>query len=95
MHIARLQHSVDNLLDINKELEWNNQLLQEEINKLQTNSALSQPDKRDELIAMMAPDILRNGVLKGRDQYIYDIYNLYCEIYGKEGEAHCQQSEKS
>jgi predicted RNase H-like nuclease (RuvC/YqgF family) len=88
----RMEHSVKNLIDLLektqtdiKELEWNNRLLQDEINELRTNPPSNGPDKREELIQMMAPDIERNGQLRGRSQYIYDVYNLYCEIYGKEG----------
>lgn len=52
---AKYEQSINNLLKINKELEWNNQLLQEEINQQQTKPA--EQDNRDLLIDLIAEDI--------------------------------------
>jgi hypothetical protein len=80
--MSKLKHSIDNLLDINKELERNSQLLQEEINGLQTASPKpAEPDKRDALIKLIAPDIERNEKLMGRGQRMQEIGALYRELY--------------
>ena len=50
---AKYEQSVANLLKINKELEINNQLLQDEINQMAT----AEPDIRDKIIALIAPAI--------------------------------------
>ncbi|MFA7171568.1 MAG: hypothetical protein WC180_06265 [Candidatus Paceibacterota bacterium] len=66
---ARYEQSITNLLKINKKLEA-------ELAELQT-----KPDRRDELIGMIAPDIIRSAKIKNLDQRIYDICDLYNEIY--------------
>ena len=89
---AKMERSIDNLLKINKELEANNQLLQEEINQLVIKP--TEPDRRDELIGLIAPYIVNMAKIKGREQKIYDICDLYNELY-PEGVKPCQQFEKS
>jgi regulator of replication initiation timing len=48
-----------------------------------------EPDLRDKLIGMMAEDIMQAGQTKNRAQYIYDVYNLFNELYpeGMKGEG--------
>jgi len=66
---ARYEKSITNLLKINKKLEA-------ELAELQT-----KPDRRDELIKLIAPDIIRSAKIKNLDQRIYDICDLYNELY--------------
>jgi len=62
---ARYEKSIDNLC--------------QQLQELQEKPA--EPDRRDELIKLIAPDIIRSAKIKNLDQRIYDICDLYNEIY--------------
>ena len=76
---AKIEQSIDNLLKINQELQQENDRLKTENTELKTKP--TEPDRRDELIKLIAPDIVRSAKIKNLDQRIYDICDLYNEIY--------------
>jgi hypothetical protein len=69
---VRYEQSINNLLKINKDLEA-------ELAELKANP--TEPDRRDELIGMIAPYIVNMASIRGREQRIYDICDLYFELY--------------
>jgi hypothetical protein len=84
LYMSKLKHSIDNLLDINKELEWNNQLLQEEINQMVVSSP-AERDDRDLLIDLVEEDILWKEANASRpSERILKIIEVYRSIRPKE-----------
>jgi len=69
---TKIEHSIDNLFKINQELQT--QLAE-------SKAKPAEPDGRDELIAMIAPYIVNMASIRGREQRIYDICDLYFELY--------------
>jgi cell division septum initiation protein DivIVA len=59
------------------------------INPEDDHARKQEPDLRDKLIGMIAGDIMQAGQTKNRAQYIYDVYNLFNELYpeGMKGEG--------
>jgi len=59
------------------QLEEENEQLRAEVERL----SQPKPDRRDDLIRLMAPDIVQAGQTRNRAKYIYDCYDILCELY--------------
>ena len=72
---SKYEQSINNLLKINKELEINNQLLQQEINQMAT----AEPDIRDKIIALIAPAIefKEQFYVNGEYEELVTLYRTY------------------
>ena len=77
---AKYEQSVANLLKINKDLEINNQLLQQEINQMVT----AEPDNRDQLIDLIAEDIEWQEANRPNSPKFKPIIALYRTLRPKE-----------
>ena len=82
-----LSAELKRLSNIAFELEEENDRLRAEVERL----SQPKPDRRDDLIRLMAPDIVQAGQTRNRAKYIYEVYDLFCELYPtgmpKEGEG--------
>ena len=88
---TKIERSIDNLLAINKELSWDNQLLQEEINNLRTEQKPGLTYDQQYLIDVVAQNVaiwrVRYDTLPNGIQEIIKAYDKAASGQEKETEG--------